>query len=106
MIDKSETCWYKGQVGPDQKPNGVGLAIDPNGCILEGFFTNGELAPQPFIRFNDNGWTYGELCNTHGDNFQIRFYRSKFDMAQRHAKENGKPKFYYNKKEFINDFNY
>ena len=77
------------------KPNGIGIAVDQNGSVYEGYFVDSELT-QPFIRFNANGWSYCELCNIHDDKFQIRFYQGKFDMAQRYAKENGKPKFYYN----------
>jgi len=55
------------------KPNGIGIAVDQNGSVYEGYFVDSELT-QPFIRFNANGWSYCELCNIHDDKFQIRFY--------------------------------
>ena len=50
------TCTYHGQVNPTTgEPNGLGLAINTEGQLYEGFFVDGTLKhPQLITYYNGN----------------------------------------------------
>jgi len=74
MIDDIATkCTYQGQVNSTTKrPSGLGMAVDTQGCVYEGFYTDGALH-FPRIQIQPNGSEYAICSNAEGHKYCARF---------------------------------
>ena len=77
-------CHYHGQANADQAPSGLGLAMNQNGDIYEGYFENGAIKkPYDISKNSSKGYTSVFFKTEDGREYEVVLFNSSFYYAKR-----------------------